>query len=210
MIGVYKITSPSRRVYIGSSVDIKRRFRVYQHINKTKKQIRLHNSFKKYGINNHIFEIIMECDKDNLYYWENYYGEKYDVLSINGLNLSLPKLNSVYGGHSEETKLKIKNSHLGKKFTEEHKIKLSETKKKTTIGSNNSFYGKTHTEEFKKYMSDSRIGSGNPNARTIIDLSNGIYYGCLEDASFSKGYNKNYLGQMIRGSKKNKTTFLYT
>ena len=31
MIGIYKITSPTNRVYIGQSVNIKKRFRSYIH-----------------------------------------------------------------------------------------------------------------------------------------------------------------------------------
>jgi hypothetical protein len=37
--GIYKITSPSGKVYIGQSVDIKRRFTTYKILNKSKRHL---------------------------------------------------------------------------------------------------------------------------------------------------------------------------
>ena len=64
--GIYKITSPSGKVYIGQSIDIKRRFTSYKTLNKSKRQVKLYNSFVKYGVENHIFETIEECLVDFL------------------------------------------------------------------------------------------------------------------------------------------------
>ena len=53
MIGIYKITSPTGRIYIGQSVNIERRFK--QHKRKTKNykpNTLLINSFNKYGAEN--------------------------------------------------------------------------------------------------------------------------------------------------------------
>jgi hypothetical protein len=50
MIGIYKITSPSKKVYIGQSVNIEKRKYFYE-IGNCKKQIKLYNSIKKYGLN---------------------------------------------------------------------------------------------------------------------------------------------------------------
>jgi group I intron endonuclease len=62
MTGIYKISSPSGRVYIGQSVDINARFRAYRNGN-CGKQKRLYESFKKYGFDSHILEIIEECEE---------------------------------------------------------------------------------------------------------------------------------------------------
>ena len=56
MIGIYKITSPSGKVYVGQSVNIERRLKEYK-ILKCKKQVKLYNSFIKYGFENHKIEI---------------------------------------------------------------------------------------------------------------------------------------------------------
>ena len=57
MIGIYKITSPLGYIYIGQSINIDYRFNVYKKL-KCKSQLRIYNSFVKYGVDNHIFEII--------------------------------------------------------------------------------------------------------------------------------------------------------
>ena len=56
MIGIYKITSPKGRVYIGQSIDILYRFKKYKQM-QCKGQVRLYNSFLKHNVENHLFEI---------------------------------------------------------------------------------------------------------------------------------------------------------
>lgn len=63
MIGIYKITNPKGKVYIGQSWDIKDRKRVYQRC-ECKGQQKIYNSIKKYGWKNHIHEIVHELPKD--------------------------------------------------------------------------------------------------------------------------------------------------
>ena len=59
MIGIYKITSPTNRIYVGQSLDIEGRFNAYKNLySKILKQPRIYNSIKKYGAENHKFEII--------------------------------------------------------------------------------------------------------------------------------------------------------
>ena len=49
MIGIYKITSPNNKVYIGQSVDIEKRLKRYKNLN-CKKQSKIYNSLNKYGV----------------------------------------------------------------------------------------------------------------------------------------------------------------
>jgi group I intron endonuclease len=88
MIGIYKITSPSSKIYIGQSIDIERRFKNYKSLSQTKKQVMLHYSFKKYGINNHLFEIIEQCSIESLNIRERYWQDYYNVIE-DGLNCLL-------------------------------------------------------------------------------------------------------------------------
>ena len=60
MTGIYKITSPKNRVYIGQSVNIKSRWSRYKK-RLPKSQIKLNRSFLKYGVENHLFEVVEEC-----------------------------------------------------------------------------------------------------------------------------------------------------
>lgn len=85
MIGIYKITSPSKKIYIGQSINIQKRFNQYKW-SKAKSQPILHRSFKKYGIDKHKFEIICCCEKSNLYKMEAYYQILFSANGKNGLN----------------------------------------------------------------------------------------------------------------------------
>tara|TARA_R110000782_G_scaffold231677_1_gene317984 strand:+ start:100 stop:729 length:630 start_codon:yes stop_codon:yes gene_type:complete len=102
-IGIYKIVSPSGKIYIGQSSNIENRKCYYEKLHCTK-QIRLYNSIKKYGWGDHIFDIIEECSLEQLNEREIYWGLKYNVLSENGLNLRLGGAN---GKCSQEVKDKI-------------------------------------------------------------------------------------------------------
>lgn len=86
-IGIYKITSPSGKVYIGKSINIEKRWDVYLKIYGCEQQVKLFNSLCKYGSINHIFEIIEECSIEQLNEREIYYIKLYDSIN-NGLNLT--------------------------------------------------------------------------------------------------------------------------
>lgn len=110
MIGIYKITSPTGRIYIGQSIDIEKRRRMYVN-NHCKKQQKLHASLCKYGFSEHNFEVIEECEWDLLNEREEYWIEFYGTFNSDfGLNLSSGGLNKRV---SEETKRKISNSKKG-------------------------------------------------------------------------------------------------
>jgi len=85
MIGIYKITNPKGKIYIGQSINIKKRFNQYKW-SKAKNQPILHRSFLKYGVENHKFEIICECKKSDLYELEAYYQILFSANSKTGLN----------------------------------------------------------------------------------------------------------------------------
>lgn len=131
---IYKITSPKNRIYIGQTIDIEERFLKYKGY-RCKKQPRLYNSFIKYTVDNHIFEIIEGCEIEDLNIRERYWQEFYDVLSKKGLNCLLTKSNNRSGKMSKESKLKMSNSHKGKIVSKETRLKISlgSTKSKEVI-----------------------------------------------------------------------------
>ena len=57
VIGIYKITSPSNKIYIGQGIDIYIRWNEYKRL-KCKRQPKLYASLKKHGVDNHKFEIV--------------------------------------------------------------------------------------------------------------------------------------------------------
>jgi group I intron endonuclease len=125
MIGIYKITNPKGKVYIGKSIDIDKRLAYYKHYSHRKTQHKLNNSISKYGFENHMLEIIENCDEPKLnereIFWINYYNSV-----ESGLNI-------MYGGEggrqSQEVKDKKSISMTGKKHSLSTRKKMSESKK---------------------------------------------------------------------------------
>lgn len=117
MIGIYKITNPNGKIYIGQSINIEKRFYAYSKMH-CRKQPALYASLIKHGIKNHKFEILCECIESELNAKERYYQDLYDVINVNGLNCRLTRCNDRSG--------KVKQSVIDKrKFTMSKKIKIT-------------------------------------------------------------------------------------
>lgn len=201
--GIYKITSPTQKVYVGQSVEIIQRFRNYKSLNCCKMQTRLYNSFLKYGVENHIFEILEECLFEDLNCKERYWQEFYNVLGEKGLNCILQECGVLKRTISDETKRKIgekskgripskesnekrSKSLTGKKRSEDFCNKMSllntgrkhsdETKEKFRLNN----LGKKHSNETKKKVSDSNY---NKEYTLLLNLDTGIYYNSICELS---------------------------
>ena len=202
MIGIYKITSPSKRIYIGQSIDIEKRFNTYKRLD-CKKQPAIYNSFLKYGVNKHKFQIICECSIEELNDKERYYQDAFSATGENGLNCVLTKSSDRVGELSEETKIKIslKNKghkyNLGKKRSEETKKKMSDALK-----GNTRTLGKKYSEERKEKISEAQ-------KKIIINTQTGIFYLGAKEASESINMNLSTLHNILCGRNKNKTPFIY-
>ncbi len=112
-IGIYKMINPNGKIYIGQSINVERREAEYKGL-RCKGQIKLYNSLRKYGFENHIHEIIEECSIEQLDEREVYWGLLYDVLSENGLNCML---GGGKGYVSDETMEHIKESAKLRNYT---------------------------------------------------------------------------------------------
>lgn len=139
--GVYQITSPKKRIYIGGSIDTERRKGEYSRL-ECKVQIRLYNSLKKHGWKNHKFEIIHLCKEKLLNELEMHYIKLFDTFNTpHGLNLTK-------GGEGAS----------GYKHTE----KAIEVMHQANSGENNPFYDKIHTKKTLKLMSQAKLGKNHP------------------------------------------------
>lgn len=127
MVGIYKITSPKGRVYVGQSVNIPKRIKKYKSLC-TKGQTRLHNSLIKHGFDRHVIEVIEECDKTNLNERERYWQDYYDVLGKNGLNCRLTGSTDKSGSLSDETKKKLSDSRKNYRHPQNVLDKIAKTK----------------------------------------------------------------------------------
>lgn len=208
MIGIYKITSPTNRVYIGQSVDIEDRKRLYTG-HHAKNQTKLYNSFLKYGFINHIFEIIEECEIDDLNIRERYWQDFYDVIK-NGLNCRLTKTTDKSGKLSKETCNKIGLGHKGKIVSEETRLKISIAGKgrfcseKTKLKRNIKLKGLVRTEETRKLMSQN-----NSQRRSVICTESGQIWTSIKDCAKELNLNAKSLNNRLTGFRKNNTTIRY-
>jgi group I intron endonuclease len=171
-IGIYKITNPENKIYIGQSNNIKRRWNYYINF-RFISQAKLHESFKKYGYLNHTFEIIEECSIELLNERERYWQDYYNVLN-NGLNSCLVNTNFKKGVISEERKKQISIIHKGKKTTEDAKIKMriKNSTKLLNIIENKIYYG--FKEASDKCGISRRTLTRNPKKYNFIILSKSI------------------------------------
>ena len=126
MIGIYKIESPSGKVYIGQSWNIKRRWNDHK-ATKSYKHKKLNASFLKYGVQNHSFDILhtlpIDISQDILNDYEQIYIDAFRSCNIELLNLK--EGGNGYGKHSEETKAIIKEKRKYQKITDEQTKKMS-------------------------------------------------------------------------------------
>jgi len=224
IIGIYKITNPKGKVYIGESKDIYDRWNQYKNL-ECKRQRKIYNSLKKYGFDKHKFEIIMECFFEDLKYFESCFQEMYIVVE-KGLNLRYTGRYDKKGKVSYETKNKISNSkkklhesgyqvwNKGKKLTEEQRKKLSEDHKgkklsnETKLKISNSHKGKKFSDEHKK-----KLSKNHGRSKKVINLETNEIFNNGKEAW---DLNKDILGiayptfkDRLNGNSKTPTIFKY-
>lgn len=218
VIGIYKIVSPSGRVYIGESVNIYKRWIVYRGLH-CKRQTKLYSSFLKYGTDEHIFDIIEECSVEDLKCRERHWQDFYNVLN-GGLNLKLTECGDKKYVPSQETieKLKVANAgennpNFGKSCSEVQKSKISKTMIERGInkGESNPSWGKTKSEEAKRSIGEANkknnLYGDCHTAKRVLDTTTGIIHSCIKEVSDLFGLNYNNLRNALNGKTKNKTIF---
>ena len=111
MVGIYKITNPIGKIYIGQSVNIPERFKSYKYLKQRSIGPKLFYSLNKYGFESHSFIILEQCQitelNDREVYWKLQYGS-----FLEGLNCEL--YDNSTGPKSETTKAKISQALLGR------------------------------------------------------------------------------------------------
>lgn len=194
MIGIYKITSPSGKIYIGQSIKVEKRIKDYlKQYKAMSTQVRLYNSFLKHGAENHIFEVIEECNIDLLNERERFWQDYYNAIGLNGLNCVLIKTDSKRTVWSQETRDKLSKSLKGKFSGEKNPMY-------GRVGELNYFYGKKHTQETKDKISQKNTGINNyfygkkrPEHSIKISGENHPMYG-KKNALLSEYNKKNKIG----------------
>ena len=233
MVGIYKITSPSNKIYIGQSNNIKSRFQKYKYLS-CKAQTILYRSLLKYGWENHKFEIVTLCYEEQLNEFERDFQEAYDVIGPNGLNCRLTTTDNKSGKLSDQTKIKIGLANKGKIHTQEFKDRISlrmsgenhcnygkprsdETKEKLR----NKHLGKIITDEAKVKMRNAKLGGklskehklklslNNANSRKVINIDTSEIYTTILEAADKNNMKRSTLTHKLLGSRKNNTNLRY-
>lgn len=89
MVGIYKITNTENgKCYIGQSRDIEARWQKHLSSYKSSPDWELYRAFKKYGISKFTFEIVEECQIEELNEREVYWIAQYNSFN-NGYNMTL-------------------------------------------------------------------------------------------------------------------------
>lgn len=163
--GIYSITSPTGRIYIGQSIDIERRWKEHKY-RSTNNTTKLYESFKKYGVEKHIFEIIEVCRKEDLNQRERYWQETLNAVS-QGLNYILtetdtkPRVNYL----TEEHKANISKGKTGQSISPETRKKISEANKGRVAWNKGKQGVQKHSEETKEKLRIMKTGK--PNLGTL-------------------------------------------
>lgn len=200
--GIYKITNPVGKVYIGQSTNIGGRKSAYRRL-KCEKQLRLYNSLLKYGYDSHKFELIASCEQAELNELEVYYINTYDAIN-KGLNcLSGGNNNNIIPSvrASKSAQLKGNKYALGFKHTKETKERMSQAKTGIVL-----------SEETRNRIGEKLKGNRNGiNARRkgVIDIISGCVYSSIVEAGEANGIKPKTLNNMLAGSRKNITSLRY-
>jgi group I intron endonuclease len=214
--GIYKITSPTGRIYIGQSVNIQRRFVSYKQLYvKNEGVVRLHRSFLKHGVEAHIFEVVEECGEIDLNIRERYWQDFYNVID-GGLNCRLTKTNDRSGKVSKDTLIKMSEaakgntSWLGKNHTQETKDKISKANK-----------GRKHSDEVNKKKGrkgtipplKGKFAKDNPRSIPVVQLNkDGSFvakWDCLMDVKRALDFNICNINSCLKGRLKTSNGFTW-
>lgn len=154
-IGIYLITSPTGKKYVGQSIDIENRWKEYSRIKNCDGQTKLKNSLSKYGPDKHLFVILELCERELLNEKEIHWGLIHDVLSQqNGLNL---KIGNQSEGISDELKALWSKQRKGKSKSQEWKDKIGAANKI-------SLKGNIPSQETRNKISAANLGKVRPKS----------------------------------------------
>jgi group I intron endonuclease len=217
MICIYKITTPSNRIYIGKTVNYRKRLNSYKSLH-CKTQPLIYRSLLKYGADKCKFEIIEVLENiNNIFKREKYWINKYDTYhydNIRGLNLTKggDGINFISDKHkqriiesnstriiSKETRNKMSIKSKGKFVSQETRLKISKTNK--GIKRN---YTRIVTNDLKL-----KLSLNSKRNKEVIDTETGRIFINISQASKYFNLNRNTLKNYLNGKRTNKTTLKY-
>ena len=226
--GIYLITSPSGRLYVGQSEDIYKRWKRYFTYN-IKGQHKILNSLIKYTPEQHTFQILIECESEDLNKFERTFGDLFDVLNKKNLNLQLPGYDDVKLKVSDEVRIKISKSLKGKSNINKSLCQLGQ--KNHRFGKPGSMLGKKLSEEHIKSISDGKKGvlfsdehkqnlsnkkierfkdtSKHPRSRKVINVETSEIFNTITEAALSINVKWHTLANWLKNPYRNKSNLIF-
>jgi group I intron endonuclease len=222
--GIYIIQNNiNKHIYIGSSINVKKRFNSHLNLLSKNKHFNLHlqSAWNKYGKENFVFLHVEKIStpetrliRENK--WIKIHKPEYNNILVNGSN---------YFFHSAETKEKIRQKALGRKVSDETKSKIKETCKgrvlseETKLKISKSNKGKSHGVKGIKILKQTslaisesnkkRIGSLNPVSKKVINTVTGEIFNSGKEASNKFGIPISTLRAKLIGTRYNNTSLIY-
>lgn len=164
---IYKMTSPTNRVYIGLTSNLIKRKSFYKKLLDDSDQPLISKSILKYGFDNHNFQIIdtfqgnlSEAYSKEIFWIRTNMSNKCKYPEINGLNLTNGGKGS--SGHklSKEKRKRLSEARKGRKINRVWTIE-----QRLACGILNK--GRKHTEESKRKISEASKGNTNCKGKKL-------------------------------------------
>lgn len=194
MIGIYKIVSPTGRVYIGQSWDVERRWYAHTLINNAKcRQAIIVSSMLKYGPDAHEFKMIHELpndiDQSVMDGYEQFYIDQYAECGCNLMNV---RGAGSHGKFNEEAKKKMSES-AKKAFTPERRKAMSDAMILKCKENRIAHTGKKMPDATKQKLREANIGrkptSNKLNEDQVREIKCILNVGVISMYRVAKMYN---------------------
>jgi group I intron endonuclease len=197
---IYKITSPTGRIYIGKTTNLRNRINQYKGL-RCKSQPALYNSFISHGFENHLIDILGEFSLDILSDKEKYFISFYDSFN-NGLNCTTGGDGAfMYGSDNimsiPEVKEKARQSRIN--FYKNGGVHWNKGRKRSieTI------------EKIRVKRIEQDVRQGSPTIKHMLfDSETGIFYDSIEAASNSLGVKYKTFHRRVRYTKQKRYVFV--
>lgn len=222
---IYKITSPSGRIYIGKSSNFKQRKSHYKNF-QLKKQDLITRSLVKYGFESHVFETIDQFVSNSDYasgkemFWiRSWMSNKNKFKDGRGMNMTNGGEGALGMVRSEKSKEEARQRNLGKKLTPEHKENISKGLQGKARGSKGRIQSQEEREMRRRSAKNKKpciegwyenLASANRKRESVpvllFDKSGNIVkeYPSLKSVAEEHDITRDTVRSIIRGARPNK------
>jgi group I intron endonuclease len=194
--GVYQwVNKKNHKVYVGSSVNLYKRFQVYWNPNALdKSNMAIYKGLKKYGYSGFSLEILEYCDPKDVIKREQYYinllKPKYNLLQVAGSSFGFK--------HSESWLAKLRN----RKLSEEHRAKLrGVTRSEETKANIKAGILKRSEEAKANIKAKMSEANGTTVEVTNLETKDTIKYTSLREVAKALNSHHNTIGRYLKNQK---------